>query len=410
MLSAVRTAAERLSFAIASKIAPDKLHGPVANVYRRDWSSPQRALLVYRTLPFRLKPGHTYFRYHQSMRQSLLIGRVLDELGFLVDVVDYTSPWPVPSERYNLVISHDFSLNPSAEHWKDAIRVYLASGTEHRLHNIRQRERLEAFTQRRGYHTVELRWDSEEMPWTDQAHAIFCFGNESIADTWRHRFSCPVFAFANTAFPGLECASRDWALARKHFLFLGSGQQLAKGLDLLLEAFDATPDLHLYVCGHYLKDRAFCQAYADQLFNRPNIHSVGWIDLTSRSARGLASNCAFTVSATCAEGSPGSLTNAMRWGLIPLISDYAGVDQEPGIPTLGKAGVCEILQAVVSASNLPAAYLKSLSAETVARAEDRFSESTFMSTWKRMLTQSITSQGGIPNNPEQPRADRSNST
>ena len=389
MIQFTQTIAQKLFFSVAWKVAPDRFLRPVHNFFDRPNTLGRRALLVYKTIPFRLKRNHAFFRYHQNMSQSLLIAQVLDQLGFVVDVVDYTRSFSAPSERYNVVISHDCTLDPTAEQWRDAKRIYLASGTEHILHNERQQQRLEAFVKRRGNYDIELYWDEKEMRWTEAAHAIFCFGNESIADTWRNRFQCPVFPFANTALPGLECPVRDWVLARKHFLFLGSRQQLAKGLDVLLEAFDASPDLHLHVCGHYLTDRAFCHVYYNQLFCRPNIHSHGWVDLASRKARRLAQHCGFTITATCAEGSPGSLTNAMRCGLIPLLSDYAGIDPEPDAPSLGKASVYEITQGIVAASNYDSKRLKKLSCSVVTRAKENFSEESFVSAWIRMLTYTL---------------------
>ena len=368
---------------------------PVEDFFDRTGIRRGNALLIYRTMPFHLHPSHSSFNFHQSMIQSRLIASALDKLGYRVDVIDHTGDIKAPLSSYDVVISHKSDTIPDNPVFASAIKIYLASGTEHKTHNIRQQQRLDEFQKRMGSQEVELTWDREYMPWAERADAIFCFGNEYVAAPWRTRFGCTVLPFQNTAIHQLPSLRRQWVSESKHFLFLGSRQQLAKGLDLLLEAFANRPDLHLHVCGHYLKDEGFCRVYGKHLFKTDNIHSHGWVDVTSAAFLKVASKCAFTISATCAEGSPGSITNAMKLGMIPILPREAGLDGGEGVIIMEDLSIAGIVSLIERCSIESQENLRQLSQEARHRAERDFTESAFETRWIQMLQEAL---GDLPGN------------
>jgi glycosyltransferase involved in cell wall biosynthesis len=385
MIKEAKIFGQKVVFKLRTKLDPGGFLGPVEDCFQRGAAGRGNALLVYRALPFHLAPSHPAFNFHQSMIQSRLIAEALDHLGFRVDVVDHSKPAAPPRASYDLVVCHDSEADPDLPQFAGARKVYLASGTEHRTHNSRQKLRLEEFESRMGRHDIELIWDSEDMRWTEKADAIFCFGNDAVAATWRARFGCPVRPFQNTALKQLSNLPRQSPSGARHFLFLGSRQQLAKGLDLLLEAFGESPELHLHVCGHHLKDRGFRKAYHELLFQRENIHSHGWVDVTSRRFLKIAAQCAFTISATCAEGSPGSITNAMRLGMIPLLPVEAGLDEGNGVVLLHDLSIAGIKSTIGHWAAESPETLRRLSDEACQRAEREFTEAAFKQRWIEML-------------------------
>ncbi len=387
MLGKAKIFSWKLIFHLKDRLKSGDYLLPVMDYFKRGGNCRGRALLIYRTIPFHLAPSHPAFHFHQSMVQSLLIAKALDQLGFSVDVLDHSEPVIPPRDPYDIVICHNSEADSKLPQFAGATKIYLASGTEHRTHNLRQQQRVEAFESRMGHHEIELKFDTEKMPWTENAEAIFCFGNEAVSETWRARFGCPVLPFQNTALKELADLPRRWHSESRHFLFLGSRQQLAKGLDLLLEAFAESPDLHLHVCGHYLKDKAFCSAYRDLLFRRTNIHSHGWVDVTSRSFLKVAALCGFTISATCAEGSPGSITNAMRLGMIPILSPEAGLDGGDGVIILHDVSISGISAIIKQCAAEAPDRLRELSDLAVSRAKRDFTEKTFEQRWIEMLTE-----------------------
>jgi glycosyltransferase involved in cell wall biosynthesis len=381
--------ARKALFFFQTKMRPGRYLEPVVDYYGRGKNNRGNALLIYRTMPFHLEASHPAFNFHQSMIQSILIAKALDNKGFKVDITDHSRTEPPPAGSYDLVISHNCSEIPSKSPYKDARKIYLASGTEHRTHNLRQKQRIQAFEGRRGKHDVELVWDGEEMPWTDSADAIFCFGNERIADTWRSRFSCPVLPFQNTAIRELRPLKRNWADARNHFLFLGSRQQLAKGLDILLETFARMPELHLHVCGHFRRDKVFCEIYKKELFYTSNIHAYGWVNVTGTKFKSLASRCGFTISATCAEGSPGSITNAMMMGMIPILPSEAGIDEGNGVLPFDNVLGPDLDTVLRNYASLSEIELEKTSNLAVSRAKAEFTDESFLRCWEGMISKIV---------------------
>ena len=55
-----------------------------------------------------------------------------------------------------------------------------------------------------------------------------------------------------------------------------------KGLNLVLEAFSQLPDYNLIVCGPVEKDKDFENAYFKELYQLPNIKTLGFVALDSK--------------------------------------------------------------------------------------------------------------------------------
>jgi len=361
---------------------------PVFNVNRV--ANPQgkrRALFVYLTLPFHLRSNHPTFQHHQNRKQAVQIAQLLGESGYVVDVVDITDRAFRPAGVYDLVLSHrvDYAgLEPAIS--ERTVKIYLASGTNHIWRNRTIRQRLDALASRRGRQLDPVAWDIEDMPWVRNADATVCFGNERVVQSWREVCPGPVHGFNNYGIIMNNKFSRDYTDARRHFLFFGSRQQVGKGLDLLLEVFPRHPELHLYICSRYEKEKDFCACYHRELFETPNIHPCGWIDIGGRRFRELTARCAWVTLPSCSEGSPGSVTTAMSNGLVPILTREAGIDlQDCGI-LFADDHIETIDQTICEAAQLPAGAVEAMSQRTYEAAKRNFSEEAFLQRWRKILS------------------------
>lgn len=99
--------------------------------------------------------------------------------------------------------------------------------------------------------------------------------------------------------------NKNYKDAKKHFLWFGSSRLIHKGLDLLLEIFKELPDLHLHVCGPINNELKFKDIYYEELYNTKNIHTYGFINIQSKSFKGIINKCAFIIFPSCSEGGGG---------------------------------------------------------------------------------------------------------
>ncbi|MHC5721439.1 MAG: glycosyltransferase, partial [Nostoc sp.] len=95
---------------------------------------------------------------------------------------------------------------------------------------------------------------------------------------------------------------KDFEAVRKNFLWFGGSALVLKGLDLVLDAFAQMPEYHLTVCGPVSNDQEFEQAFYKELYETPNIHTYGWIDVSSPDFLKVTNNCLGLVYPSVSEG------------------------------------------------------------------------------------------------------------
>lgn len=344
------------------------------DVHGRGRRAARRALLVYLTEPFRLgEAGRELFAHHQIWWRNLEISRLLDERGFAVDVFAARGRPPRLSKDYDLLIGVGPVCRRLAEALPESVtKVYLATAAEPGFFNRQEADRLEDLARRRGCRLEprrQVRFRGEELA---PFHAVFVVGNRFTAETFAP-YHDRVFPFDNVGHPGLEVPERDFAAARRHFLFFSSRGQVLKGLDRLLEAFGAAPDLHLHVAGTYERERDFVDCYRRELYELPNVHPHGWLRLRSPAFYEVVARCGSVVHPSAVEGQAGSVIDCMSTGLVPVVSRETGVDTDGVGVVLPSCEIEEIARVVRSVADRPAEWLEAESARTRDLARARFS-------------------------------------
>jgi glycosyltransferase involved in cell wall biosynthesis len=347
----------------------------------------KRALLVYLPRSFLLDQGDAAFLTHQNLKQCRQIAALLGEFDYVVDVADRHNLKRLARRDYDLVIADRADLNGVDDlSASRAPKVFLATSMNYALHNRNVRRRHELLFERRKVKIEIRRPYPELMPYLARSDAIVGFGNKFIMSTWRDRFAGPIYPFNNYGFKDTPFVfdGKDFAAARKNFLFFASRSQMQKGLDLLLELFPKHPDLHLYICSQFDGEHDFCARYRKELYNTPNVHPIGWIAVRSALYDDLMKRCAYVIHPTCSEGQPGSVVQCMYSGLIPLVTNWAGIDTEDfGLTFEESLGAID--RTVVSLSQLPEEWHKRRSIRTRQVAETRYSENAFMNRWREIL-------------------------
>lgn len=282
-------------------------------------------LLSYITYPFLFpfKP-----QAHQSHWQVQAIAQAVHRLGYRVDVVNYAAHYQL-KRSYDLIIDiHPTRDKPYWKHLKEnATTIMFYTGSYPDFQNSAELERLAALRKRRGVQLQPRRQvEKIDRSILEKFNAIFLIGNVQTKKTFP-ALDIPMYLLPNTVDESLRALS-TLPKSPTSFLFLGSGGQVHKGLDLVLEVFRRHPELSLTVCSPFAQEEDFVNAYQTELFESSNITPLGFVDPHSRSFKENAARCAWMIYPSASEGMAGSVLTAMSAGIIPIVSKESGVSHD----------------------------------------------------------------------------------
>ena len=353
---------------------------------RPEGESAGRALLSYIVDGFLLPEGVDLPRSHTHFWESREIGRILVELGFVVDAIHWTNTAFLPQSRYDLLVDVRLNLERLAPLLgPDCLRVMHAETSHRSFHNPEQQRRLDELAARRGVRIAPQKM-LEENRAIESADAAIVVGNAATLATYAFagKPMWPVPISQPVLYPFPE--DKDYAACARRFLWFGSGGLVHKGLDLVLELFASLPDYHLTVCGPVDRERDFERLYHRELYETPNIRTVGWIDIGSPEFLSLARETLALVYPSCSEGMNGGTVTCMHAGLIPIVSRPTGVDLEPSEGVLLPDCRLETLrQAVVELAARPPHELAALARGAWETARRRNTREGFHLAWSTAM-------------------------
>jgi len=329
----------------------------------------------------------------------MLMVRALNGLGYAVDLVSHSDAGWLPHRSYDLFVGHggtNFSrigrrLPASTP------RIYFSTGIEWREFNRRETERFHRLSARRGLVLPRDRQihASEEGALTD-ADGIICLGNTGAVSTYNAH---PVVvgldnSVRETAWRRWE--EKDFAAGRRRYLFFSGDGSVHKGLDLLLEAASNAP-VELHVC--HRVDETFAAAYAREL-SGPNIHVHGF--LRERSARflELALACNWVITASCAEGQPGSILECMAHGMVPVLPLEANIDYEDFAAPISARSPESIVEAMRALSVMAPEECKRRAGRAAEVARQRYAEAVFERRFAEAVRHIVEKGAAVVHTPE----------
>lgn len=331
-------------------------------------------------------PNDPLIQTHNHFLEARLMTEVFLELGYAVDFIDYRNGEFVPRHRYDVFICPRIGFEQIANRLPAECIKIVHLDTAHWLYNnTAALRRLQEVQQRRGvalssYTEVQV---NRAIETADYATLL---GNDFDYETYRFAGK-RVFQLPNPGtrlYPWMN--AKDFSASRTRFLWLGSRGLVHKGLDLTLEAFVRMPDLHLTVCGPIESDRQFVEAFRTELYETPNIHTYGWIDITGKEFLELARHTIAHVYPTSADACCGSVVNCMHAGLIPIATREAGVDIATAFGiTISSRNVAAVEAAVRKLASLPATRLAEMARASWDEAQRVYSPETY----KRVLSSVI---------------------
>lgn len=280
---------------------------------------------MYLTQPFLAgTPPHT----HQNVWQMKELAKCIGEHRYDVDVVDAFAERAAITDRYDLIVDiHPKATSLYSDHLTaDCIKIAYMTSSHSAHRNSSERRRLDDLERRRGVRLLPRRqMEPINDTWLRLADGMFFLGNQRNLSTYGENHPPHVHFIKNT---GYDFLTPKYFMGKNpnSFLFIASGGQVHKGLDLILEAFAGRPHLELFVCSLFAEEGDFCSTYNRELYKTSNIHPVGYVDIGDRMFRDIADVCSFALLPSCSEANAGSVLTAMSAGVIPIVSRECGFE------------------------------------------------------------------------------------
>ncbi len=298
---------------------------PIKNYYNRDFS--KKALLSYIVYPFK----HGVKESHTNHYEATTWAKILDELGYQVDIVQYNDN-SVDVSKYDIICGFGEAFIRCFNTFDcKAKLIFYSTGRENCLQNYETLRRVKQVYDQKGV------WLGKSSRFVEKSYtsasvvsdAVIALGNEVCAESYKKynenvfRLDAPIYKVFDYKYI-IEHKKENF---QKHFLWFGSAGLVHKGLDLLLDYFSTRDDLFLHICGNIYNEKDFIKAYETELFKSDNIYVHGFIDTKSKKFEEILKECAFVIFPSCSEGgSPSVLTCIGNGGLIPIITKETTID------------------------------------------------------------------------------------
>lgn len=357
-----------------------------------------RALLYSKTEEYSLR-GMLQDFSHTNNWESYEIGKVLNELGFVVDVIDRTATLDDVrkiEDKYDLFLG--LGAGDSGQYFADiaervprAKKILYAMGPEPDLSNKVTKARHDYFRMRHPDVPIKdrrliLNVDTKRL--YSHVDAIITIGNEFSFGSYIP-LGKPTFKIYLSTYPGLAMSEAD--IVKKNprkFLYFGGSGNITKGLDLVLEVFAKHPEFELFI-GAPAHEEDF-NVFADPIIRQsPNIHRLGFVDVTSKQYFDLTAECGYVIMPSSSEGCATSVTTCMRRGLIPVVTAESGIEQVEEFGFLILEGTVEGIEGTIQKiSNIPTEEFLRRVRETY-KTSSKYTQDNFSKSLKDALIRAI---------------------
>jgi glycosyltransferase involved in cell wall biosynthesis len=306
------------------------------------------------------------------------IVKALNENGYRVDIADLTREH-VPTKSYDLFIGHGGRCRTIIDRLpaESLIFQYISGAYWHGF-NEESRQRYERFARSRGIKVPDrYRRDLSEVLEGEEyllnkADCVFTLNCPRMISTfggYQSKFFFTAFgAYIDQAL-FIPPAERRHDQGLRNFIYVGgTGGNIQKGLDVLIEAFASTPHLHLYI---YCKVEDEIVTHYKLELALPNIHYIYHYRYPAFSGKlkRLMRRINFSVHAPINSGMGTAFMGTMGLGLIPV--GYVDIEDDPECTVLSQDWDLESIVACIRRAAGKDAHWCELASSGIIKAHNR---------------------------------------
>jgi hypothetical protein len=334
--------------------------------------------------------------YFSNNGAPLCVLKALNELGYIVDVIDYQHTSFAPRRDYDLFFFHQYdiydALKPglgnnikglefeTTAYWKPMVEKI-----RRQIVYFKQRHNI-ALPEEQFNHFLWMEKNQEQVERVSKAADGIIVMGDQLAGSFKQLQNKNIKLIKSAVYPDRKF-KKDISLGnlergRKKFLFFGGGTDvMRKGLDVILDAFIGT-DYELYMCINL--PPLFEQIF--KVTEQKNIHNLGYLKVGSKKFYDIISQCNFIIQLSVAEGVPGGVLETMKYGLIPVVSRECNIPEATDIGCLlPEVTVEAVKRAVESVSGLSAETLQKKAESTIHTIQTIYSPEVFTQDIKKAV-------------------------
>ncbi|AHM58636.1 glycosyl transferase, group 1 family protein [Flammeovirgaceae bacterium 311] len=373
---------------IRSLIAKNEINLVLTNVFNTSFN--RKVLISYLTNPF----TRGISKYHTNLLECYTAAEIFKELGYDVDVMDFRSTLQPDYSTYAAIYGFGNPLEnyfytsvfPSIKtftYGTGCYPVYSDAVSIERVRELyRKKGRLLVNSARVAEHSRIWHYYMSDV--------LIVLGNSFTVNTYQplqHPNLHHLNAFYHSI-NNIEPIQKDFAAAKKNYLWFGSQGAVHKGLDLLLEVFSAREDISLHICG-LGRSEGLAELYSNEL-SLENIHDHGWVDLDSQEFINLMMKCGFCIFPSISEGgAPAVLTVVGNGGLIPVISKAAGLDLVEWGYIMEEVNAAAIAKALDDTQAFPIEKIAALSDKAHKHVKEEYTHTNYKKKLKTIISKNL---------------------
>lgn len=360
-----------------------------------------RGKVLFSYIPdvLKLNKNSSYFEGHSNKWESREIGRILSEMGFIVDGIDWSDQMFLPKENYDVIFDICYNLGRFSDYLaspgnsEKVVKILHCTGSDPFYQNNMEQKRIRDLIQRRNCQYEPKRFivnPEGERYSLKVADACSLIGNSHTLSTYpeefRHKMSTVTVSASRLKKQQIKKPEQFIPDARQFLWFFGSGA-VHKGLDLLLEVFASHPQYDLNIVGDVLSEEDFVKCYQKELLETPNVHYFGYLLPNSSKFKRIVANSFCFIAPTCSEAISTASATCLQIGLYPIISQDTGITLPSGCGIyLENSSIDEIRRAIQSTYEAKNDIIRAQISETQAYAIKNFSRTAFREQMQKFLT------------------------
>lgn len=343
-----------------------------------------RALFIYTPAALERHRAGVAWSHFNPDGAVVEIAMALNEAGLLVDAIGIHDTDFAPQHDYALLVAHAGSAYCKYGELLRCPVLDYSTGCHWREFNRQTESRYADFARRHALGATPPPMRPLVVGEEDYAAArsdlIVCLGAPT-ARTFEP-FAKRVMPVNNAAAVTAPPPPRVTEARRRAFLYTGGTGNVQKGLDLLIEAFAAEPELHLHIDAPL---EAEVLAACRRELRAPNIHYVEWERKLPGGANRIARRCAFTLYAGLNSGQSTTIVASLAYGLIPVMTRETSFGLGELEVPIAAATIPDIRAAIRAAAALPAEEIGRRAPLVAAAFREQFSPAAYRAGFRRAI-------------------------